>query len=82
MSVAVLIFAGALAAQAVAPPAQAEPGKPAAPKKVCVEEAQLGSLFKKRICATPEEWEKRRLRDQENMSRQGGRTPSCAGVAC
>ena len=81
------LIAAALAAQAAAaagpapaasaPPAKAaEAAKPAPPKKVCVEEAQIGSLFKKRICATPEEWEKRRLHDQEMMSKSGGRPSS------
>lgn len=35
--------------------APATAGRPAAPKQVCVVEAQLGSHFKKRICATPED---------------------------
>jgi hypothetical protein len=84
-----LIVAVALAAQAAAasgpapaasPPAKAaEAARPAPPKKVCVEEAQIGSLFKKRICATPQEWEKRRLHDQEMMSKSGGRPSSCSG---
>ena len=94
-----LILAGALAAQAADPAAAAAAGTdgakppPAAgagqkaaqpkPDKVCVTEAQLGSHFKRRICATPAEWEARRLRDQEAMSRNGGKAPSsCTGVAC
>jgi hypothetical protein len=87
------MFAAAVAAQGAAEtqaapaagaeaPAKAEPAKPAAPKKVCVEEPQMGSHFKRRICATPQEWEKRRLQDQEAMSKPGGRAPSCAGVTC
>ena len=82
-----LIFAAAVAAAPAAAesaPAKAEPAaaKAETPKKVCVEEAQIGSHFKKRICATPEEWERRRLRDAEMMSKPGGKTASCAGVAC
>ncbi|MBL8555198.1 MAG: hypothetical protein JNL41_13030 [Phenylobacterium sp.] len=93
-----LILAGALAAQAAdpaaaaagtdgaKPPPAAGAGQKAAqpkPDKVCVTEAQLGSHFKRRICATPAEWEARRLRDQEAMSRNGGKAPSsCTGVAC
>jgi hypothetical protein len=64
-----MILAVALA-QAAAPAATAtEAAKPEKPKKVCVEEAQMGSHFKKRICATPEEWEKRRERDAKVLER-------------
>jgi hypothetical protein len=78
---AVLAAQGAAAAAPQeAPAAQAAPAAkgaqtlkaveaPAKPKKICVEEIQLGSLFKSRICATPEQWEKRRLRDLETMSK-------------
>ena len=77
------------AAETAAPPA-AKPEAPKAveakakPKKVCVEATELGSLFKTRICATPEEWEKRRIQDTEAMSRPGAKTPSgmCGVVAC
>jgi hypothetical protein len=77
-----LVLAGALMAQAAPaaaePPAKAEKPKP---EKVCVTEAQLGSHFKRRICATPAEWEARRLRDQEAMSKTGGKAPStCSGL--
>jgi len=61
-----VILAVALA-QAAAPAAEA--AKPEKPKKVCVEEAQMGSHFKRRICATPEEWEKRRERDAKVLER-------------
>lgn len=92
-----LMLAGALMAQAApaaaaagdAPKAEAAAAAPAAkpakakPEQVCVTEAQLGSHFKKKICATPEEWERRRLQDQEMMSRNGGKALStCTGVAC
>lgn len=66
-------------AQAGAPAASekpaAEPVKAEKPKKICVEEAQIGSHFKKRICATPEAWEKRRLADQAILQR-GANTPT------
>lgn len=57
------------AAPAAAP---AEPVKPAKPepdpnKRICVEEQTMGSLFKRRICATRAEWEARRTRDNESM---------------
>ena len=73
-------------AQAAPPAAAAEKtgetaaaAKPEKAKKVCVEEAQMGSHFKRRICATPEEWEKRRLQDQAEMSKRGA---SCRGANC
>ena len=68
------------AVPAAAEPAKAEAVKPEAvaakaekPKKVCVQETQLGSHFKTRICATPEEWERRRERDAEVLSRGSDR---------
>ena len=79
-----LILVAALGAPIVGEPAQqtapsasaaasTEQAKPAEPKKVCVTEAQLGSHFKKRICATPEEWERRRERDAAEMSKMSDR---------
>ena len=56
--------------------------KPAAPKKVCVKEATLGSHFKRRVCATPEEWEQRRRRDTEAAARTMERNSSCSGPSC
>ena len=90
MAVLGLIFAAALAAQgngaaATAPTAAATPvatAKSAEPKKICVSEAQLGSNFKKRICATAEEWERRRLRDEDEMSKMRDRASACSGSAC
>jgi hypothetical protein len=54
----------------------AETAKPEKPKKICVEEEQMGSHFKRRICATPEEWEKRREKDAANMSRARANAPN------
>ena len=79
-----LIIAAALAAQGAEvpkpatslPPAAATASvaaKPEEPKKVCVTEAQLGSHFKKKICATEAEWERRRLRDAAEMSKMSDR---------
>lgn len=73
-----VILAIALAQAAPA----AEPAKAEKPKKICVEEAQMGSHFKKRICATPEEWEKRRERDAATMSKRGANAPVCSGPGC
>jgi ABC-type sugar transport system substrate-binding protein len=50
--------------------------KPAKPEKVCVEETQMGSHFKRRICATPDEWERRRRKDQDNLTRARGNSPT------
>ena len=88
MMISGLILAVALSAQgAEAPkPAEAKPpveaAKLAEPKKVCVTEAQLGSHFKKRVCATPEEWERRRERDAAEMSKMSDRTAACTGSSC
>ncbi len=87
----------ALAVQATAPAGEA-PGaaavpaavaaapvaaKPAEPKKVCVVEAQLGSHFKKKVCATEAEWEKRRLQDADVLARSaGGKGLACTAPGC
>ncbi len=85
MLISGVIFALALAAQggetaatvaAKPPPKAAEASKPAESKKVCVTEAQLGSHFKKRICATQEEWDRRRERDAAEMSKMADRAAS------
>jgi len=79
-----MVLALALA-QAAAPAGTEKPAEPAKaekPKKVCVEEAQVGSHFKKRICATPEEWERRRERDAAAMSKRGANAPACSGPGC
>ena len=56
--------------------------KPDKAKKVCVVQQQLGSHFKKRICATAEEWEKRREADAAAMSKRGANAPVCSGPGC
>jgi hypothetical protein len=78
---AALLAQGAPAADRPAETAAAA-AKPEKPKKVCVEEAQMGSHFKKRICATPEEWEKRRAADTAAMSKRGANAPVCSGPGC
>jgi len=78
MLTAGLAFALALAATETpvvppsAPPPAAPPAKPAKPPKpklICVEDAPTGSLFPRTTCATAEQWEARRLRDQDQMER-------------
>jgi hypothetical protein len=85
-----------LAAASAAPPPSAPPetsvatkAQPAAPvekpkpKMVCQEAPQLGSHFKRKVCATPEDWEARRLHDQEEMQRMGGKATGCgSGANC
>lgn len=67
--------------------ATAEAAKPAAaakkekPKLVCVQETQMGSLFKTRVCATQEEWDRRRERDQDALSKRGGAV-RCSDSGC
>lgn len=89
---ATLAFAAALFSQAAAPdtgtaepsakPAAAAPAaKPEEPKKVCVVQPQLGSHFKKRICATPEEWEERRIRDAAELAKAQS-AGQCRGEGC
>ena len=75
--------AAASAAAVPAAAAAAEAEKPAEPKKVCVVEAQLGSHFKKKVCATEAEWEKRRLQDADVIARSaGGKGMACTAPGC
>lgn len=76
---------GATAVPAASPvaAAPAAAAKPAEPKKVCVVEAQLGSHFKKKVCATEAEWEKRRLQDADVIARSaGGKGLACTAPGC
>ena len=59
-----------------AAPASAIPSTPAKPKKICVEEAALGSLMTRRICATQEEWDRRAEGDALEFSRSQNNVPS------
>ncbi len=74
-----MILAVALAQGAA--PAATEAAKPEKPKKICVEEQQMGSHFKRKICATAEEWEKRRERDAKVLNR-GANAPVCSARGC
>ena len=69
-----MILAVALA-QAAAQPATAA-ANTEKPKKICVHEQQIGSHFKRKICATAEEWEKRRERDAAMMDNGGAKAPT------
>ena len=74
LKISLLLFA-AFASEPAASPApaakaeMAAPAKPAKPKKICVEEARLGSLMSHRICATQEEWDRRAERDAAEMAK-------------
>lgn len=57
------------AAAAPPTPPVAKPAKPPKPKLICVEDAPTGSLMPRTTCATAEQWEARRLRDQDQMQR-------------
>ena len=84
-----IMLAAALAAEEPAAGAAAttEAAKPAAaaekekPKLVCVQETQMGSLFKTRVCATQQEWDRRRERDQEALSKRSGAV-RCSDSGC
>ena len=73
-----------LAALAGDPPPPSKPTVQAAPasakspkpKKICVEEAALGSLMTRRICATQEEWDRRAEGDALEFSRSQNNVPS------
>ncbi len=84
----------ASAAFAAGDPAPADPApkpresRPAAasrppekPQLVCEQVEQMGSHFKRRVCATPEAWEARRRRDAAQMERMGDQGAGCGGVA-
>lgn len=89
MLIAGLMFSAVLAAPVGGEPATSPSpkeatasAKPPEPKKVCVTETQMGSLMKKRICATPDEWERRRQADANEMSKMRDRAAACSGSAC
>lgn len=60
--------------------AQTAPNK-AEPRLVCEQVAQMGSHFRRKVCATPEAWEARRRKDADQMQRMGDQGDGCGGVA-
>ena len=63
-------------------PRSSEAAKPAEkPRLVCEQVEQMGSHFRKKVCATPEAWEARRRRDAAQMERMGDQGAGCGGVA-
>ena len=67
------------------PPARPAPEVPAKagdePKMVCESVQQMGSHFRRKVCATPEAWEARRRKDAAQMERMGDQGTGCGGVA-
>lgn len=63
--------ATAPSAPAAATAAAAKAEKPKV-EKICVEEVATGSHFRRKVCATREEWARRRAKDQETMTDTGG----------
>lgn len=65
-----------------APPAGPASAKPAEePKLICEQVEQMGSHFKKKVCATAEAWEARRRKDADQMQRMGDQGVGCGGIA-
>ena len=63
-------------------PRMSQQPKPAEkPRLVCEQVEQMGSHFRRRVCATPEAWEARRRRDAAQMERMGDQGAGCGGVA-
>lgn len=70
LALAFALSAAETPAAAPAPAAEvAKPAKPPKPKMICVEDTPMGSLFSQTICATAEQWEARRLKDQDRLQR-------------
>ena len=51
------------------------------PKLICEQVQQMGSHFRRKVCATAEAWEARRRKDADQMSRMGDQGAGCGGVA-
>ncbi|MCA6298570.1 MAG: hypothetical protein IM624_05140 [Phenylobacterium sp.] len=66
-------------------PAKAASAQPAPntgePRLVCEQVQQMGSHFRRKVCATPEAWEARRRKDAAQMEKMGDQGSGCGGVA-
>ncbi|MFN9832961.1 MAG: hypothetical protein ACK534_06650 [Phenylobacterium sp.] len=51
------------------------------PKLICEQVQQMGSHFRRKVCATAEAWEARRRKDADQMQRMGDQGAGCGGVA-
>ena len=65
---------------AKAPAVQPAPGE-GEPKLICEQVEQMGSHFRRKVCATAEAWEARRRKDADQMQRMGDQGAGCGGVA-
>ena len=63
--------------------AQAAPAPKTAeePRLICEQVQQMGSHFRRKVCATPEAWEARRRKDAAQMEKMGDQGSGCGGVA-
>lgn len=62
-------------------PRMSQQPKPAEePRLVCEHVEQMGSHFRRKVCATPEAWEARRRRDAAQLERMGDQGAGCGGV--
>lgn len=69
-------------AEALSDPKAAErSAKAPEPKLICEQVEQMGSHFRKKVCATAEAWEARRRKDADQMSRMGDQGAGCGGAA-
>lgn len=66
-------------------PATATASQPAPsqeePKLICEQVQQMGSHFRRKVCATAEAWEARRRKDADQMQRMGDQGAGCGGAA-
>lgn len=58
-----------------------EPSPAEEPRLICEQVQQMGSHFRRKVCATPEAWEARRRKDAAQMEKMGDQGSGCGGVA-
>jgi hypothetical protein len=58
-----------------------EPAPAEEPRLICEQVQQMGSHFRRKVCATPEAWEARRRKDAAQMEKMGDQGSGCGGVA-
>jgi hypothetical protein len=89
----VAVIAPVFSAQAAEPPASKasearqpqssatrEAPVPGQPKLICEQVQQMGSHFRRKVCATAEAWEARRRKDADQMQRAADSGAGCGGV--
>lgn len=50
------------------------------PRPICEQVQQMGSHFRRKVCATAEAWEARRRKDADQMQRAADSGAGCGGV--